>query len=969
MAPSGLSTPAQPSLPSVEIPHSTKMPTAFNVDDFLFSKLYKSVNVEGKRTINEVLQVIFRQRLGGNASKYTVHQLFIETNRSKKQMSNVISKLDIKLLDENLLTVEFDVTCGIRILQKVFLEECKKLSRHCLAQIRMLRELRNSLSHNYPLVYHQSQPHDEKLNNLCEKNEDLDILLNEIRRLEEEKNRIEDVKELNETTECINEKKKEIYVITEIEKLRIILNDILENIGTVFEEDLTRCKSKIDQNLIDISRAKVQQYDQDTYDEEIERFKRDPMHELITKARVELKHQYEKLRVANPCPWIIWDQAEKSSVACFYIDQIYTPLKIAGPNTEILTEELLMTSKNIGNKTMVPPALVVSGLAGSGKSSLCLYFLHHWAQETQEIKGLKDYNLVIFVEMRTMRSNTLEEYLKTQRMKKSTGGISSDDLVQRLDELKLLFIIDGYDEVKKSSQKMVEDIFAKFPEQRILVTTRGEFCKEVKSIATNHRVEYLTAEICGFDRSMIKEFTDKVFKVINQSSYYLQSQNCNARACAEFLSYIEKRAKILEKLLELPLTLALMIFLWIDCPETLNRVTTCTSLYYELFCLYQKKLKDRLEGPCSDKTIQDLLLFIGKKAWQLLIDEETVLSKEDEKDIEEQCRNEIVDKDELMSAFLVYESDESVPECKYDYSFMHKTQMEYLCAYFLAEKTKEGSLDSALESFTGSGFHQVLLFLVGHFARKKTMKSNLDKIFVLLEKVHIEKEDFNFWWRLFTESLNNKPLLWKICHTLPRQRWKLSQNNVVCGLELLIAAPTTIKELVIEIENSIDPYDIKDLLRIMQSLKVQITDRYHKQNPLFTYLFFWRHFEAKCNKPSDKLLRTLYPWGYLRHFTGSVGEQPENKEVLNYCHKANNLRIRVDSCGALVCLTNSLKRIGHNVRHLRLKLILNPEQCDANTLVCLIGKKFKGHLELTLPNISDENKTWLVQVVANLCGE
>lgn len=953
---------APPSLPRMEVSPPAKMPAGFNVDDFLFSKLYKSVNVEGRRTINEVLQAIFLQRIGEDAPAYcvcTVNQ-FLELNLSKNKIKNIISKLDVGLLEEKLVDAEFDVTCGIRLLQKAFPDEYRKLSGHCQAQIHTFKEFRNSLSHNYPLVHHDSEPHDEKLRLILEKNKDLNILLNEIKKLEDKKSGMNAGDELNQIHECITEKKKEKYVIIEIEKLKVILNDILEGVGRIFQVDFTKCKTTIDKNLTDISKAKVQQYDQDTYDKEVERFKRDPLHELITKAREDLKHQYKKLRVANPCPWMIWDEAEKSSLVNFYIDKIYTPLKIEGPKKEICTEELLKASKDFRGKKLLPPALVCSGQAGSGKTSLCLFLLHHWTEGTQTIELLKDYNLVIFVEMRTVRSDSIEGYLKTQRMKKSTSDISSHDLVQRLDNLKLLFIIDGYDEGKKASQKIVEDIFAKFPDQRILVTTRGEFCNEVQRIATKHHVEYLTMEICGFDGDRMEEFTEKVFKVINKS-----------RDSAIFLEYARERGRILDTLLELPLTLALMIYLWIDCPHTLSRVTNCTSLYYELFCLYQKKLKDRLQKSMPDSIIEKLLLFLGKKAWDLLLNEESILSEEDERDIEEQCVREKVPTEEVMSAFLVHESDENADEHRYDYFFKHKTLMEYLSAYFLAEETAKKSLHDAIEPFAAmSRFYQVILFLVGHFARKQIIEPNLRELFELFHEADIKKDDYNFCWKLLTESQNNKQFLLQICRNLLHQeKWKLSQTNVVSGLELLIARPNPIKELIIEIENGTDPYDIKHFYDIMVTLRGRLGNKYNKYKPLLTELFFWQHYQAKCTEPSDKLLRTLYPWGHLRDFTGSVGQQSNGQEVLNYCYRVKNLRVRVDSPGAQICLANSLKRIISSVRQLRVMLVLNPEECDPNSLACLTQGRCKASLELTLPNMNDENKKWIVEMVKQLSGD
>lgn len=258
--------------------------------------------------------------------------------------------------------------------------------------------------------------------------------------------------------------------------------------------------------------------------------------------------------------------------------------------------------------------------------------------------------------------------------------------------------------------------------------------------------------------------------------------------------------------------------------------------------------------------------------------------------------------------------------------------------------------------------------MLGILLEKKIIAQNLDAIFKLLDNSTISSEDFNFWSKLLTESQNNKAFLKKMCETkLHPDKWKLSEGNVVSGLELLIAAPTRIRELIIEI-NKIDPYDIKDLLNIMEKLRPNLQDRYHKSNAIHTELLFWQHFQRKCDETSDRLLRTLYPWGHLKNFVGSTGEQPEGHEVLNYCFKVKNLRIRLDTCGSVACLANSIKRIGNGIRNLRVMLVLDPSECDASRLVCLPNDRFTGDLELTLPNMTDENKKWIVEVVKKLTG-
>lgn len=940
------------SLTPTEVSPQARVPTGFNMDDFLFSKLFKSIKGEGERTVNEILRPLFRQRIPEESSDCTLGQILSEKNYT-------IFK---NLLKENPLTAKFNITCGISLLLREFHDIYKALSEHCQAQIRSLGELKNSLSLNYPLL--DFEGHDTELNNLLQEKLEFVTLVNEIKELKEKKEEFNADEEKKKIQGSIDEKRREIYVIFEIEKLRVILNDILENVSCVLKKDFTDCKSIVNKNLTDIIRAKAEQYDQDTYDRDVSTFKNDPMFKLITKGREELKNQYRRLKIANPCPWIIMDQYEELSINNFSIEKIYTPLRIEGSRNEISTENLLATKKESNHKTVMPPALVLHGLAGSGKTTLCLHFLHHWTEGKKEIKTLKDYSLVIYVELRTVKSNSIVSYLRKQRMKESTStlDITDEDLVQQLNDLKLLFILDGYDEAKSEFKKIVRNIFAKFPNQGILVTTRTEFRDEVISMC---RIQCSALEICGFDESRIDKFTEKVFNAVKQSNYFIKKKP-NATNSNEFRQYVRGRGRILKKHLELPLTLALMIYMWIDCPEVLNNVTTCTSLYYELFKLCQKKIKNRLTQCTSEENLEQLLILIGKKAWQLLRNEEDLLSNEDEKEIDEECRKRKVPKEELLSAFLMYEVDSK--ENRYDYSFMHRTQMEYLSAFYLAEKAEKKSLHEIDLNSSLARYHQIIIFLVGHLTRKKMLNKKLHEVFEVLAEAMVGEDNFNFWWRLLTESHIdgnfNGNLSSEIAQKMLKKKWKLTQDNVVSGLELLIATPVQIEELVIDIESGIDPYDIKDFYCIMKSLKRNLRDRYGKNNPIITELFFWQHCTS-CGKPSNDLLATLFPWGHLSNFVGSVGKYPEGF-MLDYCFKVKNLRVRVESVCAVVSLSRSLKLIQKSIRNLRVILAVKPEECDPNGIACLTFQSFSGKFELTLLHMKNEHENWIVQVVKNI---
>ncbi|KAK8742488.1 hypothetical protein OTU49_001911 [Cherax quadricarinatus] len=888
----------------------SRMPKGFSLEDFNFSKVYKCIHQVGQKAMCDVTRRMYLHSCVNSTGEtvsvreYSKKVSCLSSTRQKTAFSKTVQPLP----DKNIMEQEFDISFAYKLMTTVCCNIYNELDSNCQQNIANLKSLRNKISHKY-LSNH------------------LDIT-------------------------------------AEIDNLKKVLKEIYIGVGDTLQEDFTGNIEIMEKTLSDIYDAQIRQDDMITYEEDVKAFKMDRTLKLIAYGCKELKTLYGKLTVLNPCTWLSHDSS-KTSLRKFQVDKIFTPLKIEDSDRKISISELLQASTRIDGEEKIPCALILYGLAGSGKTSLCRYILNNWCGIAEKIiNTIENFDLVFLVEVRTVKSKTLTEYLTQQRLPKTHNEQFKDsfEIIPLLQELDILFVIDGFDEAGDEAKNIVEEIFAKFSNKRIILTTCPEYHTDAVLLSNRYDVDCLSIEVCGFDYVGLKEFTIKVFTAVEENEMNREIQ------IGEFLKYIRGRGKVLGSHLKLPLTLALLIYLWRDNPDILNRVTTATNLYCELFKLCQEKLEERLHAGLLTGAVQNVVLFLGKQAWFMLQLNNTriCISEDIKKKIIEKCEYEKIDDVEFMSAFLMCEIDENNEATESTYAFLHKTQMEYLAAGFLANTVIGGeTLDSICNNTTEWWkYREVIVFLTGHLAINHILERNIGPLFTLIKKSETGIGNYNFWWKILTEALHHRKVADIIARELPLRRWELNDTHVVTGLQLLSNTPVDLQELKIEMPSNVEPYDIPELLDTMTNLRDKLRNRYDKNNPILVELHFWRHNEYNT-KLSDDFIRTLRPWGHLTTFTGSLGNQKKGKEVLSYCFKLKIICVRIMTLEALRSLGNSLSRIYKSVNLLRVTLALPVYNCAPEKLSNL---QISGDLEVTVPDIKDEDKEWLKGCVRQICG-
>ena len=882
------------------------MPEGFSEHDFIFSKLFKSVNLIGQGVICDVVRAMYsHSSMETEGGTLTLRSYMEKKKWSGNKTKNVFTELHISLLDEDLNTAAFDITFAHKVMTEVCPELYGKLREECRDDIYKLKLMRNKICHNYGIV-----------------------------------------------SEAVN---------PEIENLKAILKNIYEGVGTVVGTDFTSEISAMQETLDEILSARVAQKD-------VARFRENLKFIMINKGKEELRSHYSKLRILNPCTWM--SDAEVSatpSLREFKTDKIFTPLRIEDRRSTIEMKELLTVTRRIRGSEEVPCALLMHGLAGCGKTSLCHFLIQESCKEGNEgiaIDGLGDFDLVIFVEVRRTRSGNLREFLKEERLKETCENFRPDDVIPTLQDLDVLFVIDGFDEAKEAfSLKLVKDIFSMFHQQRIVLTTRPEYLSNAKDISSMFKASFLIVQICGFDEAGIKEFSEKVFTAI------VTKESVRKKELQSFLNYIDGPGSVLDVHLKLPLTIALLIFLWKEDSSIVLRVSSATQLYFEIFKLCQKRLKERLKKikrDVRDSVLDDLLFCLGKHAWLLLLEEQ--LMRMQEKDINiltKECRKQSVDLTEFLSTYLCCDTDENEDLHDRIYEFLHKTQMEYLAGAFLAysvdtahdQRARFIEIDTEVREKESSWrrLQEVIKFMTGSFAIKKSLDDDkIPEIFSFLKKAEIYSSNFSFWWRFYAESLKNESVGLEIIRDhLPGGVWNLDHLQVVPGLQFYLDLPVRLEYLSIDTPVDVDPYGIKGFVPLMR--KIQNKKRNGGNiTPVSTELHLWHQEYYLDSKSSYDFVNTLNPWAHLTNFTGKLDEREALR--LSYCRNLKTIRVRLDTAEALRAFKGSLSRIYKKVRELRVTLGV-PFTCPSTDLCPL---EYTNKLELTIKGTKDGDVPWIV---------
>ncbi|XP_018018747.1 uncharacterized protein LOC108675263 isoform X2 [Hyalella azteca] len=637
------------------------------------------------------------------------------------------------------------------------------------------------------------------------------------------------------------------------------------------------------------------------------------------------------------------------------IVDVFTAPLIVDENKGRIDHRSILECLNTQGK--VPKVVIISGLGGSGKSTLCHIIFEEWrnkAKKQTTIELIDMFDLVVYIEMKKTKSKKFLDFLRKEYLVDQMVYVDKDLVFYLLNSLNLLFIIDGYDEKNEDNgEKLVSDIASYLPKSRVIITTRPEFQDDCSKIFNSTTSAPLVLE--GFGPSERKVFASKVMNLVEKDPKLALER------VKEFNSFIARKASTLSTHLKLPLTMALLIFLWLEKrnnPSVMEAINTATQLYFQLFEMLKEKLiKIRVHlktGYSNDEELDEVLQALKRVAFKQLVEDhsnELLLTPDNVAEVKDRCVQAKLEPGEILSAFLVYDIiQKSAKASKKDdlYSFFHRTQMEYFSAESVANNVvkRVGNLE---EQFPRTSTHrrkvqEVFPFLAGCLARLGQLDRHCDNLLTLCKEVQIPLSKYDFWFSLLHETeardvigqglSYNETMAEKLANHISDEMWSLNSETLVPGLKLLTHCPDIhVDELTIDLRVIDDPKKISELNATLTALQNKMDrEAKHGEAKVKLVLKILHHLHDDANHFSDSYLKFFENWTSLVEFEGHIGEKEVPK--LRDCKR---VATKVCSMRAFNAITEHAARMKNLT-----KLVLKIDLVNAKTTEKITPKRFQG---------------------------
>ena len=169
--------------------------------------------------------------------------------------------------------------------------------------------------------------------------------------------------------------------------------------------------------------------------------------------------------------------------------------------------------------TTSPRNILIQSVAGGGKSTLCNRLAYLWANNTAEIQRLDNFELVFLVKVNQIQPDdkSIHDYIHRELL------CDTDDICDFMKDFnKLLFIVDGYDELR-GSNAILEDLLSKqvCPQSTVILTTRYGQTPALKYFSNGFGITSLSSDDVQTFLSKLPRSTDATLTQINLDTHPL----------------------------------------------------------------------------------------------------------------------------------------------------------------------------------------------------------------------------------------------------------------------------------------------------------------------------------------------------------------------------------------------------------------------------------------------------------------
>ncbi|XP_047737887.1 NLR family CARD domain-containing protein 4-like [Hyalella azteca] len=367
---------------------------------------------------------------------------------------------------------------------------------------------------------------------------------------------------------------------------------------------------------------------------------------------------------------------------------------------------------------------LVSANVGAGKTTLLMYLMLKFSGPQSDVPNyLQCFEIIVFIQCRDRHNRNLEEVVKWH-FGVSCADMTAEDILRTLQHLRVLFLVDGFDEYNEVSLAVLQQLLDKTWHQhsRILITTCPWAVKDLKNLL---RKKCKVSEECK-----ILPITElgKQLDFIEKYRFHLTKCSDAALAMRELFSNLDPDV---QSLFTEPILLLYFCSIFKETPEKKDKFRSSSDMLMDRFTLQKIVLKTKLSDigvTDPDILIEKLLRVIGKWALEFLACNHVTFTSAEILILKEHCCDKIkvntsnieVATEVLINTMLVVEKSRSGSKDT-TYSFPHKSVQETAAANYVARQMMltEDTLQEILgvESTENERLREVLLHVVAALSR------------------------------------------------------------------------------------------------------------------------------------------------------------------------------------------------------------------------------------------------------------
>lgn len=456
-----------------------------------------------------------------------------------------------------------------------------------------------------------------------------------------------------------------------------------------------------------------------------------------------------------------------------------------------------------------PQLIMISGVAGSGKTTLLTFILSEWLKDESDrhMKYLDGYDIVLRILCRERDGPCLQDLLNQNLSDIFT--MFNDLVVRFLTKCKVLFLIDGLDELNSSSDQLLNDILKigkNVPGFTLICTSRPE---RVGDFLAETRENYRQWETCmeGIAPADRTDFVLKHYDSLRNSS----TPHNGSTSRDTLLQTME--SIVWRDYFGLPLNLLFLATLFHDNPKYLESSITQSNLYLTIHEWCVEKIKHRLarnpqktEGnrQVREVGIKRVLRVVYQIALEGLLQGRMSLSDKDIMQLKKICEEEKLPSEEFLGGLFSLQSSVTKRMVCEKYSVPHKGFQDFFAARHIVGCLQydlvSGDIRHMLqhpEQLQFRGFQDLknMLLHVAALLSKGDRPPNpgaFEEVVDLLAEAGVKKCEE--WLSLVEETEVNNSFLQRVAHYIrsndPYDKVDITDSTVISATALLPLIPS-----------------------------------------------------------------------------------------------------------------------------------------------------------------------------------